>query len=242
MYLIKLSATSSTNDFLKNLSATTELKNYSVVWADVQFSGKGQMGSKWITEGAHNLTFSVYLENTVDSAEDLFTLNVIVANAVIRSLNQLNLTNIYVKWPNDILSYNKKIAGILIENSFQASGTIRSIIGIGINCEQMNFDFLPQASSIKKQYQVVPDRLQLLTLVVDYIKESMTAISDTSANEWQYYHDNLFRKDLVSTFENKNGALFNAIIKKINRQGQLVVQLENDDLKCFNLKDVKLMY
>lgn len=242
MYLIKLNATSSTNDFLKNLSGTSNLNDFTVVWADVQLQGKGQMGSVWVTEDAKNLTFSIYLKEKNTTTDNLFTLNIVVANAVLKALISLNLTNIYVKWPNDILSYNKKIAGILIENNIHANGSISSVIGIGINCEQTNFDGFPQASSILKQYDVTPDRLQLLTSIVDNIKESLNNLEDQTDDEWNYYHNHLFRKDTVSTFESKEGTLFNGIIKQVNRHGQLVLQLENDDLKCYNLKDIKLMY
>lgn len=242
MYLIKLNATSSTNDFLKNLSATSNLDDFTVVWADKQLQGKGQMGSVWVTEDAKNLTFSIYLKEKNTTADNLFTLNVVITNAVLKALISLNLTNIYVKWPNDILSYNKKISGILIENNIHANGSISSVIGIGINCEQTNFDGFPQASSIFKQYDIAVDRLKLLTEIVDNIKESFNDLENKTDEEWNFYYNHLFRKDTVSTFESKDRALFNGIIKEVNRHGQLVVQLENDDLQCFNLKDVKLMY
>ena len=242
MYLIKLNAISSTNDFLKKLAADTDLTDFTAVWADVQLQGKGQMGSVWVTEDAKNLTFSVYLKERITTADNLFTLNVVVANAVLKALISLNLTNIYVKWPNDILSYNKKIAGILIENNIHANGSVSSVIGIGINCEQTNFDGFPQASSILKQYGITPDRLQLLTMIVDNIKMSLTGLETQADDEWNFYHNHLFRKDTVSTFESKDGTLFNGIIKEVNRHGQLVLQLENDDLKCYNLKDIKLKY
>jgi len=242
MYLIKLNATSSTNDFLKNLPATSNLNDFTVVWADKQLQGKGQMGSVWVTEDAKNLTFSIYLKEKMTTVDNLFTLNVVVANAILKALISLNLTNIYVKWPNDILSYNRKIAGILIENNIHANGSISSVIGIGINCEQTNFDGFPQASSILKQYDIAPDRLQLLTSIVDNIKESLNDLENKADDEWNFYHNLLFRKDAVSTFESKDGMFFNGIIKEVNRHGQLVVQLENDDLQCYNLKDVKLMY
>lgn len=242
MHLIKLSATTSTNDFLKNLSATSNLDNFTVVWADKQLHGKGQMGSVWVTEDTKNLTFSIYLKENILTADYLFTLNIVIANAVLKALISLDLTNIYIKWPNDILSYNKKIAGILIENNLHANGSISSIIGIGINCEQTNFDAFPQASSILKQYNVVPDRLQLLTAIVGNIKRTLNNIENKIDDEWYFYHNHLFRKDVVSTFESKDATLFNGIIKEVNRHGQLVLQLENDDLKCYNLKEIKLMY
>lgn len=242
MHLIKLSATPSTNDFLKQLSVTTPLEDFTVVWADVQTKGKGQMGSVWVTDEAKNLTFSVFLNGSSVDIKDLFTLNIVVANAVIKALETLNLTNIYVKWPNDILSYNKKIAGILIENNITANGKVTSIIGIGINVNQTNFDHFPQASSILNQYHIDVDIKNLLTDIVQNIKISVENLEKCKEAEWEFYHKNLFKKDVVSTFEDKNGVKFNGIIKKVNRHGQLEILLEHDEIKCFNLKDVKLMY
>src|SRR5690606_16506382 len=144
--------------------------------------------------------------------------------------------------PNDILSYNKKIVGILIENSIGSNGKVVSIIGIGINLLQTDFNGFPQASSILNQYGIKVDFELLLNNIVKNIKKTTLNIKNNTEEEWQFYHNHLFKKNVVSVFEDKNGKKFNGIIKKVNRHGQLVIQLENDDLKCFNLKDVKLMY
>lgn len=242
MNLIKLNATPSTNDYLKQLTVTNALSDFTVVWADVQTQGKGQRGAKWVTQEAKNLTFSIFIGNSKLHIHDIFTLNVIVSNAIITALHDLNLTNIWVKWPNDILSYNKKIAGILIENTITTSGKVKSIIGIGINIDQTNFDAFPQASSIFKQYDIKVDKEQLLLRIVDIIKNKINHLPIITEDEWIFYHRYLFRKDQLSVFEDMNGATFNGIIKEVNPHGQLVIQLENDDLQCFNLKEVKLMY
>ncbi|SEH75902.1 BirA family transcriptional regulator, biotin operon repressor / biotin-[acetyl-CoA-carboxylase] ligase [Paenimyroides aquimaris] len=242
MYLIKLNAISSTNDFIKNLSAANNLADFTVVWAAVQTKGKGQMGSTWVTDEAKNLTFSIFLNGDYLTVDRLFSLNILVSNAVLKALFALNLTNIYVKWPNDILSYNKKIAGILIENSIHANGSISSVIGIGINCDQTNFNGFPQASSILNQYGITVNFELLLNNIVENIKKGTLNLKNNIEEEWQFYHSHLFKKDVISVFEDKNGKKFNGIIKEVNRHGQLVIQLENDDLQCFNLKDVKLMY
>lgn len=240
MHLIKLNATSSTNDFLKQLAVSQPLSNFTVVWADVQTNGRGQMGAEWVTEASKNLTFSVLLNDLVVKVEDLFTLNVMIANAVLEALKVYNLTNIWVKWPNDILSYNKKIAGILVENNIKADGSIQSIVGIGINLNQTNFDLFPQGSSVFKQYQIVLDKEDLLTKIVGFLDVALKNFDKEKA--WGFFHENLFRKDMVSTFEDVDGKLFSGIIKKVNHHGQLEVQLENDDLQCFNLKQIKLLY
>ena len=240
MYLIKLNATSSTNDFLKQLAVKQSLSNFTVVWADVQTNGRGQMGAEWVTESSKNLTFSVLLNSLNLQIPDLFTLNVMVANAVSKALESYNLTNIWVKWPNDILSYNKKVAGILVENNIKADGSIQSVIGIGINLNQTNFELFPQGSSILNQYQRVLDKEDLLKKIVDLLETTIESFDKDVA--WAYFHKKLFRKDKVSAFEDANGTKFSGIIKGVNHHGQLEVQLENDDLQCFNLKEIKLLY
>src|SRR5690554_1229257 len=238
MKLIKLNATPSTNDYLKQLAISNRLVNYTVVWAIIQTDGKGQRGAKWVSQEAKNLTFSVFVGDNKLHIQDVFTLNVLVSNALITALHELNLTNIWVKWPNDILSYNKKIAGILIENTITASGKVKSIIGIGINIDQTNFDEFPQASSIFKQYNIKVDKEQLLLRIVDIIKNKINHLPIITEDEWIFYHRYLFRKDQLSVFEDMNGTTFNGVIKQVNRSGQLQVELTNHDLKEYNLKDI----
>ena len=240
MYLIKLNATSSTNDFLKHLAVKQSLSNFTVVWADVQTNGRGQMGAEWVTESSKNLTFSVLLNSLNLQTPDLFTLNVMITNAVSKALESYNLTNIWVKWPNDILSYNKKVAGILVENNIKADGSIQSVIGIGINLNQTNFELFPQGSSILNQYQRVLDKEDLIKKIVDLLETTIECFDKDAA--WDYFHKKLFRKNKVSAFEDATGTKFSGIIKGVNHHGQLEVQLENDDLQCFNLKEIKLLY
>lgn len=242
MDLIKLSATTSTNDYLKELARTKVLKDFTIVWAEVQTNGKGQMGTQWVTEACKNLTFSIFVTNKNMAISDLFTMNCMVANAILDALESFKLTNVYVKWPNDILSDKKKIAGVLIENSIKTDGSVHTIIGIGINVQQTNFDKYPNASSIFKQYGVEIEKEELLETIVSFLKTKLEHFHTIIDAEWQKYHERLFKKGMVSTFENTEGLKFNGIIKEVNRQGQLVVQLENNDLKCFNLKEVKLLY
>jgi len=242
MHLIKLSAISSTNDFLKQLSASRQLDDFTVVWAEQQTQGKGQMGGKWVSESSKNLTFSILLNGGHFQIDDLFTLNVMVANAVIKALDFFELDHISVKWPNDILSYNKKIAGILIENNIRADGTIHSVVGIGINVMQTLFDGFPQASSIFLQYGKAVEQEQLLSKIVSLLKHSVLKLRERAIGEWDFYHEHLFRKDVASVFENTQGQRFMGIVKKVNHHGQLVVQPEHGDFKCFNLKEVKLLY
>ena len=151
MYIIKLNAIDSTNSYLKKLALEKPLAPFTVVWTTNQTNGRGQMGSNWVSEEGKNLTFSVLVKDVVENIEGIFDLNVCVAVTLIEVLENYNLSNLAIKWPNDILADKKKIAGVLIENSIKSSGEIVSIVGIGINVNQENFSDLPQASSLKSK-------------------------------------------------------------------------------------------
>ena len=148
MKLIKLDAIPSTNDFLKDLSRNQILENYTTVTAINQTKGRGQMGAVWESEAAKNLIMSVFIKEVLFENNKIFELNVAVALAILSVLKNLKIPKLSVKWPNDIMSDNKKIGGVLIENTFKSDKSIESIVGIGLNVNQINFSNLPKASSI----------------------------------------------------------------------------------------------
>lgn len=148
MKLIKLDAIDSTNDFLKALSSQDELENFTTVTAENQTKGKGQMGGKWKAEAGKNLIMSVLVKDFLFDNEKVFDLSVVVSLAVSEVLKFLNIPDICIKWPNDILSYNKKLVGILIENTIKSDGRIVSVVGIGINVNQTDYTEFPNASSL----------------------------------------------------------------------------------------------
>lgn len=242
MDIIKLNAIPSTNDYLKELAVSNVLNDFTIVVAENQTQGKGQMGSVWEVEPSTNLTFSVLLGYGMFSIEDVFTLNVSIANAIHKVLLSFGLDMIMIKWPNDIMSYNKKIGGILIENQLKANGDIQSIIGIGINVSQLNFNGLPQASSILKSYGVLVDKNDLMIQIVTLFKDVVLNLDINKTNEWNYYHQNLFKKNIPVTFETKNGTKFTGMISDVNQLGQLGVLNEADDLIYYNLKEIKMLY
>src|SRR3954467_14213148 len=101
MKLIKLDAIDSTNDFLKALASQDELDNFTVVTAENQTKGKGQMGSKWQSESGKNLIMSALVKDFLYDNEQFFNLSIIVSLAVIETLNSLDIPDLSIKWPND---------------------------------------------------------------------------------------------------------------------------------------------
>lgn len=243
MNVIKLNATPSTNDFLKNLYSTQSVENFTVVVTENQTNGKGQRGNVWETESGKNLTFSVLIKKDSSSESSVFDLNVAISVSIIQALESFEIPELNIKWPNDILSDGKKIAGILIENTFSSNQSVSSIIGIGLNVNQTDFENFPKASSLKNITQKEFDQNEIMLEITRKIKENYEFISLGKTDFlWDNYHNYLFRKEIPSVFEYPNGVKFMGIIKQVLQNGKIQILLEDDSLKEFDLKEIGLVY
>lgn len=242
MKLIKLDTIDSTNDFLKALSVRPYTENFTVVTAENQTKGKGQRGAKWDSEIGKNLMFSVLVKDLIIQSNRIFDLNVAVALSIISILEKFEVPNLSVKWPNDILSDKMKIGGILIENSFKSDGTVVSIVGIGLNVNQTNFEYLPKASSLA----CIKNRQFDKELILNNIVEALKKFTDKWEQEdiqslWKEYNEVLFKKGIPMPFQNENGQ-FMGIIKDVSFNGKLRVILEDDSVKEFDVKEIQMLY
>lgn len=242
MKLIKLDAIDSTNDFLKALSSTDELDNFTVVTAENQTKGKGQMGAKWKSESGKNLIMSVLVKDFLYHNEQVFNLNIIVSLSIIKVLKSLNIPDLSIKWPNDIMSYNKKIGGILIENTIKSDGRIVSVVGFGLNVNQTNFDDLPTASSLAVLAKKTFDKEIFPNLIVQEFQEKIVAWKTEKALFWQNYVDSLFKKGIPMPFKNLEDKNFMGIIQGVSPIGKLLILLEDDSVAEFEIKEVKMLY
>lgn len=241
MRIIKLNATESTNRFMRNLSLESSVQDFTTVVTSTQSKGRGQMGSAWQSESFKNLTFSVYKGFKQFEFEDQFKISMAVSLAIIKALETLQITKLSIKWPNDILSANKKICGILIENVIKQSHIVSSIVGVGLNVNQLKFKDLPQAGSLKLITGLNYDLDEILHLILKHLEIQLKLLeNDTSAlkNNYESY---LFRKEKPSTFKSDEG-LFSGIIKGVSNEGLLKVMIEDQELKTFDLKTIKLLY
>lgn len=239
MKIIKLSAIDSTNDFLKDFVRQHEADNLTVVSAFEQTNGRGQMGSKWQSESGKNLTFSILLKNFIPNLDTVFELNMCVANSLVETLKKYEIPELSIKWPNDIMSGKKKIGGILIENLKHESGNISSIIGIGLNVNQTNFEGLPKASSIKNCTFKEHDLEDLLIAIVNQIaSEINTPLVQRGASLKKTYLNHLFQFEKPSVFETSENAKFMGIIQNVNEKGELEILLEDDSIKSFRIKEI----
>lgn len=243
MHIIKLSAIDSTNSFLKELSTKQTVENFTVVVAENQTNGRGQRGANWEVESGKNLTFSVLIKDVLLSFEEVFNLNVVVAVSLFQTFSNLKIPNLTIKWANDILADKKKICGILIENQFKSNSEIFSVIGIGINVNQENFINLPQASSLKIISGQEWNKEDVLLNFLTQFQNNINLYKNEGANYfWEVYHENLFKKNMPMAFENAQNDKFMGIIKQVLPNGLLQIQLEDDSLQLFDIKEVKMLY
>lgn len=149
--LVYLESVDSTNDYAKILLANSNPIHGTVILSYNQTHGRGQYGRKWENAPDESVAFSLILKDKNTSVNDQFFLNKAVALAVVNCLIGLlpKENNVRIKWPNDIMIEDKKVAGILIENSFRSSQISSTVVGIGINALQKGFpDELPHAGSL----------------------------------------------------------------------------------------------
>jgi BirA family biotin operon repressor/biotin-[acetyl-CoA-carboxylase] ligase len=242
MKLIKLDAIDSTNDFLKGLSSKQDLQNYTVISAENQLNGKGQMGSKWDSESGKNLIMSVLVKDYLLDNDSFFNLNIVASLAVIRVLESYTIPELSIKWPNDIMSANKKIGGILIENSLKGDGTITSIVGLGLNINQIQYDNLPRASSLAIICNTFFDKEEILFKIVSRMEEMISIYKENETSLWEEYSNNLFKIGIPTAFSDENDINFMGIIMGVSSIGKLQIQLEDDSICEYNLKEVQMLY
>ena len=243
MRIIKLDAINSTNSYLRELISKGNVEDFTVVSTKNQTKGRGQMGTVWESKTAKNLTFSVFKDVSGLETDQAFYISVVTALAIIKTLKELGIPKLSVKWPNDILSENKKICGVLIENVIKQSQLKASIIGIGLNVNQTEFENLTKASSLKSisgRVFVLDEVLVALVLNLEYYF-GILETGDFKVLKKEY-EANLFRKNKPSTFKDAEGSMFSGFIKGTSPEGKLVVLLEDEIIKTFDLKEISLLY
>ena len=243
MLIIKVNATASTNSLAREWYQSNKNLSPTCIQAFDQISGRGQRGASWLSNAGENLTFSVIYPSPEVSVQTQFVLSAGVGLALLDALNELKIKNLKLKWPNDIMAANFKIGGILIENILNAGKIGTTIIGVGLNVNQLAFPGLPKAASLKSLTQREFETETVLELILIHIERFLNSLKTTPALKiLSRYEQELFRKNKASTFELPDGNFLTGIIKGITPAGLLKVQVEDDIIKTFDLKELKLLF
>ena len=235
--IIKISALDSTNEYLLSLKGSDVFSEGLVIVTDYQFKGKGQLNNKWISNKGENLLVSVLLEPNININHQ-FDICKLASLTIVDLLSSIGIVS-KIKWPNDILVNNKKIAGILINNIIKKNNIVYSIVGFGLNVNQLLFDNFyinPTSISIELQKHFKIDLI--LNELLRHLKRNNLVSNRSVTNK--KYQDNLYKKDVINIYENQ-GVKFKATLVGVNDLGLLLLRKENNKIVKFNLKEIKMI-
>jgi BirA family biotin operon repressor/biotin-[acetyl-CoA-carboxylase] ligase len=240
-HYLKVNQTASTNTYLSRLAAT--LPGGTVIYTPSQTAGRGQKGNSWESEDGKNLTFSLLLKRPPVKARDQFYLSEAAALAVVEALTTTAGDGFTVKWPNDVYWQDKKVCGMLLENSLDGSDIAHSIVGIGINVNQERFlSDAPNPVSLINITGHEHDLETLLRQVCTRIEGLVQSLSDDSAriDLHNRYMATLYRNDGGRhPYEDAAGNRFMASVAGIATDGTLTLLHEDGSRHTYLFKEVK---
>lgn len=230
---------SSTNVLLRELLCQYDLAEGCLVRTDFQTSGKGQTGNSWESEAGKNLLFSMLLYPTSIAIDQQFILSQIVSLAIKSVLDKF-AEGFSIKWPNDIYYLDKKIAGILIENSIQGASLKHSIIGVGLNVNQKAFQ--SDAPNPVSLGQIVGKKLARKQILEDIYNEIITMYSLLDKEKIRaLYFQQMYRNDGYNLYEADN-LTFEAKIISVAADGKLMLCTRQGEERGFYFKEVSFVF
>lgn len=235
---------SSTNDYLAQLCKANKAQEFYTVVTEYQTSGKGQRGNTWESEVGKNLLFSIVVYPTALEANKQFYLSMLTAVSIVQALNKY-IDGFSIKWPNDIYWRNFKIAGILIENELQGKYITQSIIGVGLNINQENFQSdAPNPISLKDILGVDINRIELFQKILQGLVASYRLLEEDfkkmSATIRILYQRNLYRRNGYYPYKDAEGT-FMAQFEHIDPSGHLYLQDEQGKIRKYAFKEIEFI-
>ena len=238
---IHLEQIDSTNAYLQRQQSEHDIRNW-VVSTDEQTAGKGMGSNGWESEVGKNLTFSLALGMGFLPAERQFLLSETVPLGIIEVLDTLLPSEkLSIKWPNDIYFENRKLAGILINSTIKANMMDISIIGIGLNVNQMKFqDWPTHPISLKmvtgKEYDLKP----LLEQIAECILIKVQQLQSTPTSIEKDYLKRLFRYRTWADYE-VEGKVLRLFLTGIDSFGRLQLLDTENKPYCFDIKEIRFI-
>jgi BirA family biotin operon repressor/biotin-[acetyl-CoA-carboxylase] ligase len=240
---IHLKSVASTNSYASELLRQIKLSEGSVIYTNNQEKGRGQRGNRWESEPNKNVALSLVLYPTFLSAEKQFLLTKITSVAVADLMAEMlegreKAQQISIKWPNDIYVNNQKIAGILIENNLRESSIQSTIIGIGVNVNQLVFSSDINATSLHLFANKEFDLMEVMERLCEFLEARYLQLK---ANKLEIidadYIKSLYRLNEWANYRSNNEQFVGKIMG-VSTIGKLLVELRNADVKEFDLKEI----
>lgn len=236
--IIKVESVDSSNNYALDLIKESKVIEGTVVWALEQTKGRGQRDNYWESEKGKNLTFSVILFPEFLDVEEQFLLSKAVSLGIVDFVKTYT-ENVSIKWANDIYVNDKKIAGILIENSIIGNKILSSVVGIGLNINQTVFiSNAPNPVSLKLITGNDYDLEESLRLLCNFIESRYLQLKTNDITQLNYdYLNTLYRYNAFYTYESDRKQ-FTAKITGIAKSGRLILETKQGEIKEFDFNDV----
>lgn len=242
--------TNSTSTLLRE-QYSDNLPHLYTIRTDYQSAGRGQAGNGWESEDGKNLLFSTLLRCGVQAA-DQFRLTMAVSVAMTEMLaHYLPEDRLTVKWPNDIYYGDRKLSGILVENTLVGSRVAYSIVGIGLNVNQQVFT--SKAPNPVSMQQITGKEYDVSILLDEYLVALQRCLDMSAERLQETYLSHLYRRTGLHPYierevslaptaiaQNTDGA-FLAEIQGITPQGELVLRKENGEIKAYHFKQIRFV-
>jgi BirA family biotin operon repressor/biotin-[acetyl-CoA-carboxylase] ligase len=227
----------STNDLATEIIQRKEAFEGMLLITDNQLAGRGQRGNSWEAHPGMNITLSIILKPTFLPANRQFDLNIAVSLAIFDLLSTQSVPALTIKWPNDVYVGDLKMGGVLIENILAGNSIDWSVIGIGLNINQIQFEN-EKATSLRvakqgKEYDI-PALVQELSERIE--QRYLELRSDRTVVQRAYYLENLYRFEEWHPFT-ENGSTFAGKITGVGTTGKLVLETQQQ-IKEFDFKEV----
>ncbi len=236
--------TASTNDDARD----EKYREGDVVWADFQTAGRGQRGHEWYSRKGENLTFSVVLEPTFVPIAEQFAVSEVVALSLVDMLADYGI-EARIKWTNDIYVGDRKLVGILIEHSLATTTLRRTIVGVGINVNQTEFDAsLPNPVSMAQLLGRELNAEEVLNRFLSHLQSNYDTLRGIKNEELKIknslhdrYNALLYRLNEYYTYALPTGEKFRAKIVGTAPSGALRLENEQGKTKDYLFKEVEFV-
>ena len=243
---IKLESTDSTNTYAREMAFNPGEDTPFVIITDNQTHGRGQRGTTWESEPGRNLTFSLVVRPEGLEPARQFELSMLVSLGICEALRDKveEPHKLRIKWPNDIYYGDRKLAGILIENTLGLNGIEKAIIGIGLNVNQTEFlSDAPNPISLAQIGGHEFERGCILDKVVSTILKNVARyLANPFPGELTHsYNSQLWRAENGKYYnwrDEKIGKKIRASIVSVNPDGRLNMQDDKGVERTYLFKEI----
>lgn len=238
---IFLKETDSTNAWINRQQKMQQLSHGCLVHTDFQQQGKGRLERSWVSDSGQNLLFSVLLRPAGLTLARQSFLSFLTGLSVADTISQFVSMPIYLKWPNDVICENKKVAGILIENQLKGQIIDRSIVGVGINVNQTAFPAEIPATSIFQLNGVEVSRKAVLETFCKKLEARYLQLLQTHTDLLlQEYNSKLYRNG-QEVWIQQDQKIRNGVIQGVDAEGCIQI-VTNGVLNRYPFNSVKILY